>query len=106
MSPRKSLLSPSPRKLLISPRKLMSPTAFLPNLMVNGKSPHLPNRSTGKKKQSSNWLTASAKRLKSAKCEENKKTSQGKPEAKKNLTKSLQECTADSAKTPSKKRKK
>merc|ERR1711874_913651 len=69
ISPRKSLMSPSPRKLVISPRKFMSPTALLPNLVMNGKSPHLPNRSTGKKKEKENWLTALQSR-KRAKCED------------------------------------
>ena len=45
----------------------MSPTARLPNLVINGKSPHLPNRSTGKKKP--DWLTLQLR--KRAKCQDN-----------------------------------
>ena len=95
----------------------MSPTASMPNFLVNGKSPHLPSRSTGKK-QARGWPIQWKKR---AKPDENlpKKTPKTTPKtsllkgkrivktpvAKKDLTKSLQECT-ESGKTPAKKRKK
>jgi denticleless len=58
MSPRKSVL-PSPRKLLISPRKLFSPTANLPNYARDGTSPHQPNTTqSGKKRSRVDWLTS------------------------------------------------
>ena len=54
-SPRKLLISP--RKLTISPRKLFSPTANLPNFVVDGKSPHNVAQSSGKKGKV-DWLTS------------------------------------------------
>lgn len=60
ISPRK--MPVSPRKLLISPRKCLfsSPTANLPNWVKDGKSPHLPNNSSGNKKRCTpvDWLTS------------------------------------------------
>mgnify|MGYP001190036191 CR=1 FL=1 len=41
----------------------MSPTASMPNFLVNGKSPHLPSRSTGKK-QACGWPIQWKKRVK------------------------------------------
>ena len=59
MSPRKALMQCSPRKLEIkvSPRKLFSPTANLPNLVVDGKSPHQPTNSTKKGQKRLDLLT-------------------------------------------------
>ena len=88
----------------------MSPTVSMPNLLLNGKSPHLPNRSTGKK-QACGWPIQWKKRVKPDENLPKKTLLKGKrivkaPVAKKDLTKSLQECTESSGKTPTKKRKK
>ena len=86
-SPRKILISPrklaiSPRKLAISPQILFSPTANLPNLKVDGRSPHQLNCS-GKKQAKVDWLTS----LRRSKTEEtpNRKASIKRKRAKKSL---------------------
>ncbi len=56
MSPQKKCYASSPRKIVLSPRKLFSPTANLPNFVMDGKSPHQPL--SGKKKCRVDWLTS------------------------------------------------